>query len=131
MFYLLWQWEVLIGFRNVFWEQGSAHTCIFISFISLITHCRRVSPIGIYMTMQNTNLFACGCNLYLSIVSLMNFFSKFWKHQRVRHSLAIKNLFSYRLYLLYIKSYEPWCYSDIGMSQEYSIVLHTNASCVV
>ena len=55
---------------------------------------------------------------------------KIWKHQRVRHSLTITNLFSYHLYLLYIKSYERWCYSDIGMSQEYSIVLHTNASCV-
>ena len=56
---------------------------------------------------------------------------QFWKHQLVRHSLAITNLFSYCLYIIYIKSYEPWCYSDIGMSQEYSIALHTNASCVV
>ena len=55
---------------------------------------------------------------------------KIWKHQRVRHSLAITNLFSYHLYLLYIKSYERWCYSDIGISQDYPIVLHTNASCV-
>ena len=56
---------------------------------------------------------------------------KIWKHQRVRHSLAITNLLSYHLYLFYIKSYERWCYNDIGISQEYSIVLHTNASCVV
>ena len=43
---------------------------------------------------------------------------KFWNHQRVRDSLVVTILFSYHLYLLYIKIYERWCDSSIGMSRD-------------
>ena len=115
--------------QNIRTYQLVRHSPAITMFFSCFLYHFRSS----YQTLDDT--FIAQSFLKVLVIDLSMFLvvktevCKIWKHQRVRHSLAITNLLSYHLYLFYIKSYEQWCYSDIGMSQEYSIVLHTNASC--
>ena len=107
---LLW-WHITLVLHVILWEHWLEH---WHSLTSLLLAIRSTL---IHKSATSQNIDTIGNNNS--------------RLERVRHSLAITNLLSYHLYLFYIKSYERWCYSDIGMSLDYSIVLHTNASCVV
>ena len=123
-------WYVVFEIQNIRKYQLVRHSPAITMFFSCFLYHFRSS----YQTLDDA--FIAQSFLKVLVIDLSMFLVvktevwKIWKHQRVRHSLAITNLLSYHLYLFYIKSYEQWCYSDIGMSQEYSIVLHTNASCL-